>query len=179
VHCDPIILDTITDSGGKELQAPSANCGRVIPEDVAAAMNSLLSSVMTKGTGSRAATADGRPQAGKTGTIDSNAAVWFVGYTPQVAGAAMISIDNQRNPFVRSEQGYRSSGLKNYRVPSTGMSLEGSGSGDAGEEIWKPAMEAYLEGKAERGFEPPPAELVGQREMGWGWQRGSRQRPSR
>ena len=49
---------------------------------------------MTKGTGRRVMTADGRPQAGKTGTIDSNAAVWFVGYTPQVAGAAMISIDN-------------------------------------------------------------------------------------
>ncbi len=79
--------------------APSANCNRVISADVAAAVNSLLSSVMTKGTGSRVATADRRPQAGKTGTIDSNAAVWFVGYTPQVAGAAMISIDNQRRPF--------------------------------------------------------------------------------
>ena len=52
--------------------------------------------VMTKGTGRRVLTADGRPQAGKTGTIDSNAAVWFAGYTPQVAGAAMISIDNTR-----------------------------------------------------------------------------------
>ena len=104
----------------------------MISTDVAAAMNSLLSSVMTKGTGTRVATADRRPQAGKTGTIDSNAAVWFVGYTPQVAGAAMISIDNQRSPFVESGQGYRSSGLKGYRVPSTGMSLEGSGSGDAG-----------------------------------------------
>ena len=102
IHCDPIILDTITDSSGKALEAPSANCERVISTDVAAAMNSLLSSVMTKGTGSRVATADGRPQAGKTGTIDSNAAVWFVGYTPQVAGAAMISIDNQRSPFVES-----------------------------------------------------------------------------
>ena len=106
------------------------------------------------------ATADRRPQAGKTGTIDSNAAVWFVGYTPQVAGAAMISIDNQRSPFVDSGQGYRSSGLKGYRVPSTGLSLEGSGSGDAGQEIWKPAMERYLQGKAMQSFNAPPAELV-------------------
>ena len=62
-------------------------------EDVANAMNSLLAGVMTQGTGGRARTADGRPQAGKTGTIDSNEAVWFAGYTPEIAGVAMISID--------------------------------------------------------------------------------------
>ena len=93
----------------------------MISEDVAAAMNSLLSSVMTKGTGQRVATGDRRPQAGKTGTIDSNAAVWFAGYTPQIAGAAMISIDNQRKPFVRSASGFRRNGLQDYRVPSTGL----------------------------------------------------------
>ncbi len=160
IHCDPIIIDEITDSTGAKREAPSANCTRVITEGVAATMNSLLSSVMTKGTGQRVAVADGRPQAGKTGTIDSNAAVWFAGYTPQVAGAAMISIDNQHKPFVRSVSGYRARGLKGYRVPSTGLTLEGSGSGDAGQEIWKPAMEAYLQGTPPQGFGPPPSELV-------------------
>ena len=38
--------------------------------------------------------------------------------------------------------------------------LEGSGSGDAGQEIWKPAMEEYLKGKARRPSTPPPADLV-------------------
>ena len=173
IHCDPIIVDTITDSAGRDLEAPSAGCERVISEDVAAAMNSLLSSVMTDGTGARVATADGRPQAGKTGTIDSNAAVWFAGYTPQVAGAAMISVDNQRKPFERGADSYRSSGLKGYTVPSTGIALEGSGSGDAGQEIWKPAMESYLAGKREQSFAPPPAELVaGERDSGRGfWNR--------
>ena len=84
-------------------------------------MNTLLSGVMTNGTGSRVPTADGRPQAGKTGTIDSNEAVWFAGYTPEIAGVAMISIDNQRKPFVRRPTGYRRSGVKGYRVPSTGL----------------------------------------------------------
>ena len=160
IHCDPIIVESITDSSGKALAAPSANCTRVISEDVAAATNALLASVMTSGTGNRVATADRRPQAGKTGTIDSNAAVWFAGYTPQVAGAAMISIDNQRRPFVKSADGYRARNLRDYRVPSTGLQLEGSGSGDAGQEIWKPAMEAYLDGTAPESFRSPPAELV-------------------
>ena len=160
IHCDPIILKSITDGSGARREAPSANCNRVISADVAAAVNSLLSSVMTKGTGTRVATSDRRPQAGKTGTIDSNAAVWFVGYTPQVAGAAMISIDNQRPPFDRSKSGRRSNGLKGYPVPSTGRALEGSGSGDAGQEIWKPAMEEYLQGVSAQRFESPPTELV-------------------
>jgi len=136
----------VTDSAGKSREVTSANCQRVISEDVANAMNSLLSSVVTSGTGRRAMTADGRPQAGKTGTIDSNAAVWYVGYTPQVAGAAMISIDNTRKPFIQTSSGYQR-GLKGYTVPSTGLYLEGSGSGDAGRQIWKPAMQKYLKGK--------------------------------
>ena len=160
VHCDPIIVESITDSTGAKRDVPSGNCQRVISEDVANAMNSLLSSVMTKGTGQRVRTADGRPQAGKTGTIDSNAAVWFAGYTPQAAGVAMISIDNTRKPFLKGEAGSRASGLKGYVVPSTGLALEGSGSGDAGQEIWKPAMEAYLRGKAMQSFNAPPANLV-------------------
>ena len=163
IHCDPIILESVTDSTGAEREVPSGNCERVISEDVANAMSSLLSSVMTSGTGQRVATADGRPQAGKTGTIDSNAAVWFAGYTPQVAGAAMISIDNTRAPFLKDRDSYRSNGIKGYTVPSTGQALEGSGSGDAGQEIWKPAMEEYLQGAEPRGFGPPPASLVGGR----------------
>ncbi|MFT4166572.1 MAG: transglycosylase domain-containing protein [Microlunatus sp.] len=156
VHCDPIILASITNRSGDKLEVPSANCQRVISEDVANAVTSVLSSVMTQGTGRRALTSDRRPQAGKTGTIDSNAAVWFAGYTPQVAGVAMISIDNTRAPFVKGRSGYRYSGLKGYTVPSTGRALEGSGGGDAGQEIWKPAMEAYLADKPAQSFNLPP-----------------------
>ena len=151
IHCDPVIVTKITDSSGKNREVPGADCKRVISSDVASAMDSLLSSVVTKGTGSRARTADGRPQAGKTGTIDSNAAVWYVGYTPQIAGAAMISIDNERKA-PRS--------LKGYTVPSSGIYLEGSGSGDAGRRIWKPVMDSYLQDIPAESFPSPPSDLV-------------------
>ncbi len=160
IHCKPIIIDQIKTNDGADLAAPSADCTRVLSTDVANAMNSLLASVVTQGTGTRAATADGRPQAGKTGTIDSNQAVWYVGYTPQIAGAAMISVDIAEKPFVRGKAGYRKSGLKNYIVPSTGLALEGSGSGDAGLKIWKPVMQKYLADKPATQFNPPPADLV-------------------
>ncbi len=160
IHCNPVILDKVTDSTGTSLTVPDAGCTQVLSTDVANTMNTLLSSVMTDGTGIRAATADGRPQAGKTGTIDSNAAVWFVGYTPEASGAAMISVDNERTPFIKGKADYRTSGVKNYTVPSTGLTLEGSGSGDSGQEIWKPAMEAYLKDLPPTPFDPAPASLV-------------------
>ena len=164
IHCDPVIVSAITDSGGRSRAVPDGDCRRVISTDVASAMSSLLSRVVTAGTGSRAETSDGRPQAGKTGTIDSNAAVWYVGYTPQVAGAAMISIDRTRQPFRSSSR----AGLKGYTVPTTGLFLEGSGSGDAGRRIWKPAMEHYLAGRPVESFPTPPADLVGGADPGGG-----------
>jgi membrane peptidoglycan carboxypeptidase len=164
IHCDPIIIKSVKTRSGKELQVPDGNCQRVMSKDVADGMNKLLSGVMTKGTGKRARTADGRPQAGKTGTIDSNEAVWFVGYTPEIAGAAMISIDVTRKPFIKSGKArrageFRRSGVKGYRIPSTGYFLEGSGSGDAGMKIWKPTMERYLKDVPRTRFNAPPARI--------------------
>ena len=79
-----------------------------------------------------------RHQAGKTGTINGNHAVWFNGYTTEIAGAAMIAIDPTRKTW---KGHYRKrKGVAGYRLPTTGVVLEGSGSGDAGLKIWKPAM---------------------------------------
>lgn len=164
IHCDPIIIESVTTRTKKKLEVPDGNCKRVMSKDVADGMNKLLSSVMTKGTGTRARTSDGRPQAGKTGTIDSNEAVWFAGYTPDVAGVSMISIDNTKKPFIKTKKAkrageFRSRGVKGYKVPSTGYWLEGSGSGDAGMKIWKPTMEKYLDDIPKTSFKKPPSRI--------------------
>ncbi len=164
IHCDPVLIDTIRTSAGEALAAPGGNCRRVISQEVANAMNDLLASVMTGGTGQRVATDDGRPQAGKTGTTSGNQAVAFAGYTPEVAAAAMISVDVTREPFRRGGDDFRSRGVRGYTVPSTGFVLEGSGSGDAGQEIWKPVLEKYLAVQPATGFQLPPEHLVGERE---------------
>ena len=161
IHCDPIIIESVTTRTKKKLEVPDGNCKREISKDVADGMNKLLAGVMKNGTGTRARTSDGRPQAGKTGTIDSNEAVWFAGYTPDVAGVAMISIDNTRKPFVKSRKAkaageFRSRGVKGYRIPSTNVWLEGSGSGDSGMKIWKPTMEKYLADVPRTNFKSPP-----------------------
>ncbi|HET9649474.1 MAG TPA: transglycosylase domain-containing protein, partial [Microlunatus sp.] len=160
IHCNPVIVSKITTRTGKRLEPLDADCKRVISKDVADGMNRLLTRVMTNGTGTRARIPDGRAQAGKTGTIDSNEAVWFAGYTPEVAGVAMISIDNRKKPFIRGQAGFRSRGVKGYRVPSSGIYLEGSGSGDAGMKIWKPVMTSYLQDKPRTSFKAPPNKIL-------------------
>jgi membrane peptidoglycan carboxypeptidase len=155
VHCNPIIVSKITNRNGKQLEIPSADCKKVMEPEVADGVSKILKSVIDKGTGQRAKVSNGYDQAGKTGTINSNEAVWFAGYTPEIAGVAMISIDNTKNPFRKKKAGFRSNGVQNYRVPSTGIFLEGSGSGDAGAKIWKPVMTSYLKKVPNTSFKAP------------------------
>jgi membrane peptidoglycan carboxypeptidase len=165
IHCNPIIVSKITSRTGKNLEIPDANCRRVMDQDVADGVNKIFKSVVARGTGTRARIFGEGDIAGKTGTINSNEAVWFAGYTPEIAGVAMISIDNTKSPFIKSRKKrkpgdyFRGGGVKGYRVPSTGQYLEGSGSGDAGQEIWRPVMLEYLKKVPNTSFKAPPRRI--------------------
>ena len=165
IHCDPVIVSKIKTRAGKSLQPLDANCKRVMDQDVADGVNKMFKSVVDKGTGKRAKVFGEGDIAGKTGTINSNEAVWFAGYTPEIAGVAMISIDNTKSPFIKSKRlrkegdTFRRGGVKGYRIPSTGEYLEGSGSGDAGQEIWKPVMTEYLKRVPNTSFKAPPRKI--------------------
>jgi len=165
IHCNPIIISKISTRGGKNLEVPDAECQRVMDKDVADGVNKILKSVVNRGTGKRARIFGEGEIAGKTGTINSNEAVWFAGYTPEIAGVAMISIDNTQSPFIKSRKSrkpgetFRRRGVAGYRVPSTGEYLEGSGSGDAGEEIWRPVMQEYLQRVPNTSFGDPPRRI--------------------
>jgi membrane peptidoglycan carboxypeptidase len=165
IHCDPVIISKINTRGGKTLKPLDANCKRVMDQNVADGVNKILKSVVDRGTGTRAKVFGQGDIAGKTGTINSNEAVWFAGYTPEIAGVAMISIDNTKSPFIKSKKlrpkgdRFRSAGVKNYTVPSTDVSLQGSGSGDAGRLIWKPVMQEYLKKVPNTSFKAPPRKI--------------------
>ena len=162
-HCNPVIIAKITTRSGKNLAVPDANCQQVMDKSVADGVNKMLKSVVNNGTGRPARVFGEGDIAGKTGTINSNEAVWFAGYTPEIAGVAMISIDNTMEPFSkalrRKGKDYRSRGVRNYTVPSTDAFLSGTGSGDAGEEIWKPVMTEYLKRVPNTSFQDPPSEI--------------------
>jgi len=92
VHCSPIAISKITDRFGVEIDVPSADCKRTIDLQVADSTTAVLSGVIDGPIPGRTGRAMdlGRPAAGKTGTTDSSAAVWFVGYTPDMAASVWV-----------------------------------------------------------------------------------------
>ncbi|MBC2903565.1 transglycosylase domain-containing protein [Streptomyces cupreus] len=92
MYCTPIAIESITQRvGGKtnSLEVPKSTCSRAMSEKTADTINTLLRGVVEDGTGQQAGLS-GRPSAGKTGTTDERYAAWFVGYTPNMAGAVWV-----------------------------------------------------------------------------------------
>jgi membrane peptidoglycan carboxypeptidase len=93
MYCTPIAIESITQRVGeksKSLQVPKSTCSRAMSENTADTINTLLKGVVEDGTGTEAGLGSGRPSAGKTGTTDGRYAAWFVGYTPNMAGAVWV-----------------------------------------------------------------------------------------
>ncbi|MEV7418688.1 transglycosylase domain-containing protein [Streptomyces sp. NPDC089919] len=89
VYCSPVAIESITDAHGKALRVPRSSCERAMSQRTADTINSLLRGVIDSGTGKEAGL-EGRDSAGKTGTTDSRYNAWFVGYTPNMAGATWV-----------------------------------------------------------------------------------------
>jgi penicillin-binding protein 1A len=78
---------------------------QALSENSAAIVTRLLTEVVTSGTGRRAALADGRSIAGKTGTNENYGDAWFVGYTPQLAVAVWVGYPNGLRPMLTEYHG--------------------------------------------------------------------------
>ena len=78
---------------------------RVLTGETAGLVTALLQEVVTSGTGTRAALADGRPVAGKTGTTENYGDAWFVGYTPQLVVAVWVGYPNELRPMLTEFNG--------------------------------------------------------------------------
>lgn len=91
-RCDAIAIQSITDRYGKDVPVPSANCAQTIDATVADSTTAILAGVIKGPIGGATGRKMyfGRDAAGKTGTTDSSAAVWFVGYTPDLAAAVWV-----------------------------------------------------------------------------------------
>jgi penicillin-binding protein 1A len=76
---------------------------RVLEENDAAVVTSILQKVVREGTGERARL--GRPAAGKTGTTENYGDAWFVGYTPQLAVAVWVGYPDKLKPMLTEYHG--------------------------------------------------------------------------
>ncbi|MEU8972587.1 transglycosylase domain-containing protein [Streptomyces monashensis] len=91
-YCTPVAIMSITQKTGSEektLPVPKTSCSRAMSQKTADTVSTLLKGVVEDGTGQEAGLGE-RPSAGKTGTTDQRYAAWFVGYTPNMAGAVWV-----------------------------------------------------------------------------------------
>ncbi|AUG76932.1 penicillin-binding protein [Kitasatospora sp. MMS16-BH015] len=89
-YCAPSAITSVTTADGKQLNVPKSACTEAMSAKTADTITGLLKGVVEDGTGAEAGLSD-RPSAGKTGTTNAGKQVWFVGYTPELAGATVVS----------------------------------------------------------------------------------------
>jgi len=106
---------------------------RAFGEQAATDATYALTQVIEAGTGSGARLYD-RPVAGKTGTTDESAAVWFAGFTPQLATAVNMFRDDNKPVTVNGSTQY---------------------GGGYPAQIWRAFMAEAMEGKPVKDFKEP------------------------
>jgi len=101
IHNEPISILKIEDKDGILLDQFASEASEAIPEETAYIVVDMLQTVINEGSGLRARTTYNfhRPAGGKTGTNTDFADAWFVGFTPQLAGAVWVGFDDQRVRF--------------------------------------------------------------------------------
>ncbi len=139
-YCTPIAIESITQKVGNEeksLAVPKSTCSRAMSKKTADTINTVLRGVVDSGTGQEAGLTD-RESAGKTGTTDARKNAWFVGYTPNLAGAVWVGSPKQNVEMTNIRIG----GV--YHGEVYGADTPGP--------IWKDAMSGALEGKQAQSF---------------------------
>ncbi|MEY3696576.1 MAG: hypothetical protein RJA41_226 [Actinomycetota bacterium] len=91
LYCKPRVILSVVDRDGNPLPIGTSQCTQVLSHEVADGVTKVLQSVITGYPGSTGAGLSiGRDAAGKTGTTNDSAAVWFSGYTPDLAAAVWV-----------------------------------------------------------------------------------------
>ena len=98
----PYIIEQIVNQSGQSLTFEPQTKQLMKPEQIYL-MTSILSDVVTKGTG-KSAQVPGIELAGKTGTTNDNIDAWFCGYSPSIQTIIWFGKDNN-TPMRKSETG--------------------------------------------------------------------------
>ncbi|WP_433004461.1 transglycosylase domain-containing protein [Kribbella sp. CA-294648] len=148
-YCKPLLFVSVHDNSRRLIETPKVSCEQAIPPAVADGVNRVLGAVMEPGgTGGRLNF--GRYDlAGKTGTIQENKAVWYAGYAPNLAAAAVVA--DASLPYTNLM----------YRHTLDGKDIsDPTGSGTAGP-LWQTAMMGALKGLPMERFVAPSPTMVG------------------
>lgn len=128
-HCSASPVTQIESASGEVVKNYPPDCSQVMPQGVADGVNAVLRGVQEPGGfGYSHGLGLSVPSAGKTGTSQAGWSVWFSGYTPTLAGAAMIAGANAKGSWIPLD-GQVIGG--NYVYDATGSSFAGPIWGDA------------------------------------------------
>ncbi|MDR1160421.1 MAG: PBP1A family penicillin-binding protein [Syntrophomonadaceae bacterium] len=94
-YITPTLINTIVGANGLEIYSRNPTYTKVISEQTAWLMTSMMQSVVESGTGTRAKVS-GVETAGKTGTSEEYANSWFCGFTPRYSCAVWMGYDIQQ-----------------------------------------------------------------------------------
>ncbi|MBZ4318187.1 transglycosylase domain-containing protein [Streptomyces huiliensis] len=141
-YCTPVVVSSALGPNGKPLNVPKSNCSRAMSEETAQTISTLLKGVVEDGTGKEAGLG-GRDSAGKTGTTDGRKAAWFVGYTPNMAGAVWVGGAGETQV---SMEDITIGGVYHAQVYG----------GDTPGPIWRDAMNGALEDRSAPTFDMVP-----------------------
>lgn len=104
VNTKPMFISKIEDKNGNLIKSFVPQQKEIIPQNTAFSMVRMMRGVVDYGTGARMRRRYGLQSeiAGKTGTTNSQADAWFIGYTPQILAGAWVGCDDRYLRF-RSE----------------------------------------------------------------------------
>jgi penicillin-binding protein 1A len=131
----PRFITRIDNLAGKAVYSrPPSTPQQVLDPRVAYIMRDMMRDVAEKGSGSRARSAvpDNVPVAGKTGTTNDNADVWFVGMTPEIVAGVWLGFDRPKTIMKTAVGGL-------LAAP-----------------IWGQMVGKYYAGRSTSGWGPPP-----------------------
>ncbi|GGU71662.1 carboxypeptidase [Streptomyces albospinus] len=131
-YCSPVAIESIIDAQGRSLKVPQTSCRSAMSKKTADTVNALLKGVVEDGTGKEAGL-QGRDSAGKTGTTDSRYAAWFVGYTPNAAGAVWVGDPRHQRQM--------------FNITIGGVTHDKVYGADTPGPIWRDAMSGALAGR--------------------------------
>ncbi len=155
--CAPHPVLTVQNRAGKAMPVPAAACSRALDSDVAHGVTYALKKVLTQGTA--AGQGIGLPAAGKTGTSDSSANTWFVGYTHSLSTAVWVADPNHYRPD--SGRHILLTGQRD------GLSIKIDGhwygalyGGNLAASIWRDLMKQATKGRDNADWPDPPSSML-------------------
>ncbi len=96
----PVGIESVTSPGGKVLKQNEKRTKSVLPGNIADQTVQIMTTVISQGTGRRAALGPGQFAAGKTGTTENSGDAWFVGFNDRWTVAVWVGYADKLKPML-------------------------------------------------------------------------------